>query len=291
MKILDIPQSGKRGLAVSYQSPFGLCSRVHFVPKRTVTPAREHMWRVFGSNSQMWSRTLSEDQRHRWCATGANVMSYPRLGQKGPLTGQQFWQSISSVRGCVGLPADLEPPAPVVFDPSPAGRLIIENGADGVRIYVAVSGDLATDIMVFGQAPCSAGRYKRRNVAYLGLLPPPIGGRSEITSPYKARFGEPRPGEKVFIVTCQTKNGWKDWDQEACEVVPAPPIALQATADTAPGHIPFMHKGCSGDAEGTNQSPPLETPRSKEMVQIGNQAAGAASEGEKEPAKEGDAPG
>jgi hypothetical protein len=158
-------------------------------------------------------------------------------------------------------------------------------------MYVAVSGDLATDIMVFGQAPCSAGRYKRRNVAYLGLLPPPIGGRSEITSPYKARFGEPRPGEKVFIVTCQTKNGWKDWDQEACEVVPAPPIALQATADTAPGHIPFMHKGCSGDAEGTNQSPPLETPRSKEMVQIGNQAAGAASEGEKEPAKEGDAPG
>ena len=141
------------------------------------------MWRVFGSNSQMWSRTLSEDQRHRWCATGAKVMSYPRLGQKGPLSGQQFWQSISSVRGCVGLPADLEPPAPVVFDPSPAGRLIIENGADGVRMYVAVSGDLATDIMVFGQAPCSAGRYKRRNVAYLGLLPPPIGGRSEITVP------------------------------------------------------------------------------------------------------------
>ena len=260
MKILDIPQSGKRGLAVSYQSPFGLCSRVHFVPKRTVTPARERMWRVFGSNSQMWSRTLSEDQRHRWCAAGAKVMSYPRLGQKGPLSGQQFWQSISSVRGCVGLPADLEPPAPVVFDPSPAGRLIIENGADGVRMYVAVSGELATDIMVFGQAPCSSGRYKRRNVAYLGLLPPPIGGRSEITSLYKARYGEPRPGEKVFIVTCQTRNGWKDWDQEASEVVPEPPIALQATADTALGHNSYMHKGCSGDAEGIDEPPPARDP-------------------------------
>ncbi len=119
MKILDIPQSGKRGLTVSIRSPFGLCSRTHFYPKRTVTPARERMWGVFRSNSQMWSRTLSEDQRHRWCATGAKVMSYPRLGQKGPLSGQQFWQSISSVRGCVGLPADLEPPAPVVFDPAP----------------------------------------------------------------------------------------------------------------------------------------------------------------------------
>jgi len=239
----------------------------------------------------MWSRTLSEDQRHRWCATGANVMSYPRLGQKGPLSGQQFWQSISSVRGCVGLPADLEPPAPVVFDPSPAGRLIIENGADGVRMYVAVSGELATDIMVFGQEPCSSGRYKRRNVAYLGLLPPPIGGRSEITSLYKAHYGEPRPGEKVFIVTCQTRNGWKDWDQEASEVVPEPPIALQATADSALGHISYMHKGCSGDAEGTDRSPSLDTPTSKERVQGGNQAAGAASERGKEPAEEGDDPG
>jgi hypothetical protein len=290
MKILDIPQSGKRGLAVSYQSPFGLCSKVHFVPKRTITPARERMWRVFGSNSQMWSHTLSEDQRHRWCAAGAKVMS-SRLGQKGPLSGQQFWQSISSVRGCVGLPADLEPPAPVGFDPSPAGRLIIENGPDGVRMYVAVSGELATDIMVFGQEPCSSGRYKRRNVAYLGLLPPPIGGKSEITSLYKARYGEPRPGEKVFIVTCQTRNGWKDWDQEACEVIPAPPITLQATADRALGHISYMHKGCTGGAEGTNQSPPLETPTSKDRVQIGNQAAGAASEEEKEPAEAGDAPG
>ena len=36
---------------------------------------------------------------------------------------------------------------------------------------------------------------------------------------------------------------------------------------------------------------PLETPRSKDRVQIGNQAAGAASEGGKEPAEEGDAPG
>jgi hypothetical protein len=169
--------------------------------------------------------------------------------------------------------------------------LIIENGADGVRMYVAVSGELATDIMVFGQEPCSAGRYKRRNVAYLGLLPSPIGGRSEITSLYKARYGEPRPGEKVFIVTCQTRNGWKDWDQEASEVVPTPPIAIQATADRALGHNSYMHKGCTGDAEGINQPPPLETITSKDGVQIGNQAAGAASEGGKEPAEEGDAPG
>src|ERR1039457_7637613 len=62
---------------------------------------------------------------------------------------------------------------------------------------------------VFGQEPCSSGRSKRRNVAYLGLLPPPVDGWSDITYLYRARYGEPRPGMRVFIVTCQQKNGWK----------------------------------------------------------------------------------
>ena len=77
--------------------------------------------------------------------------------------------------------------------------------------------------MVFGQAPCSAGRNKRRNVSYLGLLPPRMDGMSDITDLYKAKFGEPRPGTKVFIVTCQQKNGWQGFDQETSAVVPDRP--------------------------------------------------------------------
>jgi hypothetical protein len=97
-------------------------------------------------------------------------MSHPRLAQKGPLTGQQFWQAISTVRAIVGLPETLEVPARPVFSRSNVGRLVTENGADGVRLYVVVSGELNEDIMVFGQEPCSQGRYKRRNVSYLGLV-------------------------------------------------------------------------------------------------------------------------
>jgi hypothetical protein len=63
--------------------------------------------------------------------------------------------------------------------------------------------------MVFGQAPCSAGRRKRRNVSYLGLLPAAQDGLIDITALYIARFGEPRPGERVFIVTRQQKDGWE----------------------------------------------------------------------------------
>jgi hypothetical protein len=178
-----------------------------------------------------------------------------------------------------------------MFGPSPAGQLIIENTADGVRLYVAVSGELETDIMVFGQEPCSAGRRKRRNVAYLGLLPPQIAGRSEITSLYKAKYGEPRAGSKVFIVTCQTKDGWKDSDREASEVVPEPPIALQATSDTVFSQNPYMHKGGTRDATGTAATPCLGCPESPDTPGIGGIAAKSDSEGAREPGNEGDPPG
>lgn len=260
MKILDVPQSGKRGQVVAFQSPFGLCLRQWVVPRNTITPARQHMRAIFGNNSRMWSGTVSQEQRDRWCATGPQVMSYPRLGQRGPLTGQQFWQSISSVRSLVGLPPTLDPPAPVVFAPSPVGRLVIENSADRVRLWLAVSGTPETDIMVFGQEPCSSGRRKRRNVSYLGLLTPPIGGLVEITDLYKAKYGEPRPGRRVFIVTCQEQNGWKALERETHEIVPPPSKDLQAPSPTPDSQIPFMHKGCTPAVQGI-AAPPDPYPR------------------------------
>ncbi len=60
--------------------------------------------------------------------------------------------------------------------------------------------------MVFGQPPCRAGRVKRRRVHYLGLLGPATNGQCDITDLCTARFGHPRPGQKVFIVTCQQKK-------------------------------------------------------------------------------------
>jgi hypothetical protein len=75
-------------------------------------------------------------------------MSHPRLAQKGPLTGQQFWQAISTVRAIVGLPETLEVPERPVFSRSNVGRLVSENGADGLRLYVVVSGELNEDVIL-----------------------------------------------------------------------------------------------------------------------------------------------
>ena len=290
MKILDIPRSGKCGVTVAYQSRFGLCLRSHVPQKATLTPARQNVCAIFGDNSRKWSAKLTHEQHDRWIMAGAQVMSHPRLAQKGPLTGQQFWQAISTVRATVGLPETLEVPARPVFSLSNVGPLVIENGADGVRLYLAVSGELNEDIMVFGQEPCSRGRYKRRNVSYLGLLPPPIGGLSDITRLYTARFGEPRPGQKVFLVTCQEKDGWKGLDLETSATVPERPKDLQATAEPADGHPVYMHTGCTGDADGL-AAPPLGP--SQAITETGaavRDPPGARSQVKKPPGEERPAP-
>jgi hypothetical protein len=291
MKILDTPRSGKCGQTVAFQSRFGLCLRQYVPQKGTLTPARQHVCEAFGSSSRKWSAKLSEEQRDRWTLAGAQAMSHPRLAQKGPLTGQQFWQAISTVRTIVGLPETLEVPARPVFSRSNVGRLVIENGEDGVRLFLAVSEDLNEDIMVFGQEPCSRGRYKRRNVSYLDLLPPPVGGLSEITDLYKAKFGEPGPGQKVFIVTCQEKDGWKGLDLETSATVPERPKELQATPEPANGQNPYMHTGCTRDAEG-NETPAVGSSQaSAEPGDGGGDASGAPLEGKKPPGEGGDAPG
>jgi hypothetical protein len=264
--------------------------RQHVPQKAGLTPSRQRSCAIFGSNSPKWGGKLSEEQRDRWTLAGAQVMSHPRLAQKGPLTGQQFWQAISTVRSIVGLPETLEVPVRPVFSLSKVGRLVAENGADGVRLYLLVSGDLNEDVMVFGQEPCSRGRYKRRNVSYLDLLPPPIGGRSEITQIYKAKFGEPRPGSKVFIVTCQEKDGWKGLDLEASATIPDRPKEFQASAAIAGSQNLYMHTGCTRDAEGLAAPVVGTSQASTEPEDRVGDAPGAPLEGKKPPGEGGDAP-
>src|ERR1035441_4640155 len=227
MKTLDIPKSGKCGLIVAYKSRFGSCQRAWVAPSNTQTYARQHMRRAFGSFAPAWGRVLTEAQRKAWNVAGPEVQSAARLGS-GPLTGQQLFQGLNSARACIGKKGLLlVPPAPVVFEPNPVGQLIIRNREDGARLLLRVIGPVIEDIMVFGQAPCSAGRMKRRNVSYLGLLPAPQDGMSDITALYVARHGEPRPGEKVFIVTRQQKDGWEGDDYETNEIVPEKPAGQQ----------------------------------------------------------------
>jgi hypothetical protein len=145
---------------------------------------------AFGRFARAWCTRLTQAQRDPWNIAGPKVQSKSRLGS-GPLTGQQLFQAICCVRACIGADTDIPstPPAPVIFGLNPVENLLITNGEDGVRLLLRVVGPVAENIMVFGQAPCSAGRSKRRNVAYLGLLPTLQNGLSDIADNMLSRVG------------------------------------------------------------------------------------------------------
>ena len=225
MKILSEPSSGKLGNRVAFVSRYGQSQRELVVPRNTRSTARDQMRAAFGRLSRAWSTALTDAQRDAWCEAGSKVQSARRLGSSGPLTGQQLFQGINSVRARVGLGMLLLPPDPVVFGPNPVGQLTITNTEDGLRLLLNISGPLAEDVMVLAEAPCNAGRRKRRNVSYLGLLPSPQDGRSDITALYLARFGVPRLGQRIFVVTRQQKNGWEAVEHETSAIVPIhPPV-------------------------------------------------------------------
>ena len=153
-----------------------------------------------------------------------------------------------------------------MFSPNPVGQLVITNCVEGVRLLLNVSGTLAEDIMFFGQAPCSSGRRKRRNVAYLGLPPAPQAGLTDITPQYIARYGEPRPGQRIFIVTRQQKDGWECFDHETTAIVPEKPREEQAIAPESSPLPAAMHKGCTRDAQGINVLAVLDLLRGPEQA-------------------------
>ena len=231
MKVMDTPRTGRIGTRVAYMSPFGVCFRALIIPRNPRTPAQSRVRAVFGGSSQGWGRTLTELQRQRWVVAAQVAPSQPSLGQFSHLSGQQLFTKINSTLGCLGQPPVDEPPAPVVFTPNPVGDLTIVNDEEGgTRLLLSV-GPATEDVMLFGQAPCNKGRMKHRRVCYLGLLGPATNGQCDITAAYTARFGQPAPGKKVFIVTCQTKNGWKAQDHVASAIVPPnPPSGVAAAA-------------------------------------------------------------
>ena len=220
MKVLDIPKSGKCGGVVFYRTHRGQYSRRHVIPHDPRTAAQRLAREVMTAVSKAWRDLLTEEERGAWRVAGPKVMSRPRLCPAGPLSGEMHFSGINCARRRIGRELLRRPPEPVVFGPNLVEELIISESQGRLRFQLRVSGPVTEDIMVLGAAPCSAGRRKCRKPAYLGLLPAPEGGMSDITEQYVQRYGEPKAGERVFIRTRQQRDGWEGPDKDVSEVVP-----------------------------------------------------------------------
>ena len=157
------------------------------------------MGEFFGLSSQGWGLKLTGLQRQRWNVVAQIVPIHPWLNQYSRVSGQQLGVKINNTLRCVGQPPVDAPAVPVVFSPNPVGDLTIGYDEAGkVQLLLAV-GAVVEDLMLFGEAPCNAGQMKHRRVCYVGLLGLAANGQCDITGPYVAWYGQPAPGQKVFV--------------------------------------------------------------------------------------------
>ena len=220
MKILDIPQSGKRGLTVSQGGAFGQVSRALAIPSNPRTPLQMAVRNKLSRIAARW-RALQESQRVAWVAAAKNVVSTTRLGQNGALSGFLMFTKINCVLAEFGQEQVDVPPAHPQFTDLAPQNLVITNTGGAVALKLTCPTSPGQNTIVRASAPLSAGRQICSDYRVLGMCPTPAQGSSDITSLYTARYGAPAAGTKVFVQVSQLVDGWEQVPVGFSAIVPA----------------------------------------------------------------------
>ena len=219
MKILDIQQSGKRGLYISQNGRYGQISRAFVIPANPQTPPQMSVRAILTRVSARW-RTLQESQRAAWRAAASGVQSASRLGS-GPLTGQQLFNKINLTLSRFGQDQVDAPPARPMFPDLSPQSLVITNTAGAITLKLTCLGDPGENTIVRGSKAVSQGFEKLNDFRVLGPCPAAVAGSADITNLYTARYGAPPVGTKVFVRVNQFVDGWEDVPLTFAAVVPA----------------------------------------------------------------------
>ena len=220
MKILDIPQSGKRGLNVSQAGQFGQISRTLAIPSNPRSPSQMAVRAILTKVSARW-RALQEPQRMAWVAAAKEVKSSSRLGQSGALSGFLLFTQINCTLAQFGQEQVDAPPARPLFpDLAPQG-LVITNTAGVIALKLTCPTAPGSNTIIRGSPPVSQGRETYGNFRVLGTCPVPAQGSANITGLYTAQYGVPPVGTKVFLQVNQFVNGWADLPVSFWAIVPA----------------------------------------------------------------------
>jgi hypothetical protein len=220
MKIIDVPQTGKLGLTVTYPSRNGLIRRSWVVPANPRT-AEQLISRSRLSVAAATYDSLSEAQQDAWIAAAALEQSKPTLGQSGPLTGLQLFTKINAGLALVSEPAVTSPPAKPTFDPNITTGLTITNTGGTIALKLTCSGTSAAFCLVRACSPMNSGTRRPGSIRFLGELPEVAGGLSDITALYTAKFGVPAVGQRLFVQANQMLDGWQDLPKAFTALVPA----------------------------------------------------------------------
>ena len=160
--------------------------------------------------AQGWNDRLTEDQRIAWRRLAAALPRRTRNGRAYRLLGHHVFRAINSVLALLGREPRTNPPPEPKFGLNPQVTLQIKITSKGPALKLRVSGTPTEDIMVFASPPWKAVRTYCSDYRFIGLLPAPVKGWSDITRLYTKKFGVPPPNARVFIRTWQVVDGWEN---------------------------------------------------------------------------------
>jgi hypothetical protein len=221
MKLSSIPKSGRKGSVVYLNTRYGKVARQYVSPRNPRSPQQQGHRHNVRAVSGRW-RTLAPEQHAAWRIAAANKLFVTETGRQVRRNGYNFFVSLNSRRADLDLPQfDLPPPEPV-FSLNPVAELVITNTGGKITLKLRVPSPPAQYTLVQGAAPVRTGVRCVQHYPYLGLLPPPTDGWSDITELYVARYGVPKVGTAIWIRTCQHIDGWTDVPKVARARVRAP---------------------------------------------------------------------
>jgi hypothetical protein len=221
MKISFVPKSGRKGSVVYANARHGKVARKYVRPSNPSTPEQQGHRSNLRDVLRRW-RTLSAEQRAAWCGVAAKRDIMTETGRRVRLNGYNFFASLNTRRADLSLPQFDLPPAEPVFRLNPVAGLVITNTGGKITLKLRVPSPPAQYTLVQVAVPVRTGVRSVQHFPFLGLLPPPTDGWSDITELYVARYGVPKVGTAIWIRTCQHIDGFADVPRVARARVLAP---------------------------------------------------------------------
>ena len=209
MEILDVPQTGSVGETVTYQSRYGIIRRRKVIPRDPRSAPQIDCRIAFQKARQFWS-SLTDEQYLAWNTLARTRQTHPVLGQSGVMSGYELAVQINMQLATFGLPMTPIPSRAPIFPDNPVSGLSITGTGGAFSLKLVLSAQPVQIIVVLGAKAQNPGVSYVDHYKILGLLPDPVGGLSDITDLYLARFMLLPAGKRVFIRTLQQINGWRD---------------------------------------------------------------------------------
>jgi hypothetical protein len=221
MKIESIPKRGRKGSVIYSETRHGKVARQYVPPRDSRTPDQLASRTDFGAVSRRW-RTLTPQHFDAWRLAVRDRYIVTKAGRRVRPNCYHYFVSVNTQRAKLGLPQFDFPPAEPVFGPNPVAELVITDTGGEITLKLRVTSPPAQYTLLEGAAPVRTGVRSVQHFTFLGLLPPPIDGWSDITELYIARYGVPKSGMAVWIRICQHIDGWTDPPKVVRARVPAP---------------------------------------------------------------------